>query len=129
MVKEVPSCEMCKYSMRDYMEYKDRSGKIRRKYLVSSGYVRCFRVRELLRNKDSDLPVRVPNYFAYCCPFFRHRYGHTKVLYKIYDEIDLECIEYLYVAEYGINSIPMEVLFACANCGNTYKGRLKICVG
>ena len=128
MVKEVPSCEMCKYSMRDYEEYRDRSGKIRRKYLTSSGYVRCFRVRELLRNKENDLPVRVPNYFAYCCPFFRRRHGYTKVLYKIYDEIDLECIKYLYVAEYGINSIPMEVLFACAKCGNTYRGRLKIYV-
>ena len=128
MVKEVPSCEMCKYSMRDYEEYRDRSGKIRRKYLTSSGYVRCFRVQELLRNKDSDLPVRVPNYFAYCCPFFRRKHGYTKVLYKIYDEVDLECVKYLYVAEYGINSIPMEVLFACANCGSRYRGRLKIYV-
>ena len=128
MVKEVPSCEMCKYIMRDYMEYKDRSGKIRRKYLTRSGYVRCFRVRELLRNKENDLPVRVPNYFAYCCPFFRRRHGHTKILYKTYDEIDLECVKYLYVAEYGINSIPMEVLFACANCGSVYRGRLKIYV-
>ena len=128
MVKEVPSCEMCKYSMRDYMEYKDRSGKIRRKYLTSSGYVRCFRVRELLRNKENDLPVRVPNYFAYCCPFFRRKHGYTKILYKIYDEIDLECVEYLYIAEYGINSIPMEVLFGCVHCGSRYRGRLKIYV-
>ena len=128
MVKEVPSCEMCKYSMRDYEEYRDRSGKIRRKYLTSSGYVRCFKVREILRNKENDLPVRVPNYFAYCCPFFRRRHGYTKILYKIYDEIDLECVKYLYIAKYGIGSIPMEVLFACAKCGNTYRGRLKIYV-
>ena len=126
MVKEIRKCETCRYSTRDYIEYVDKDG--RTKIRVMSGYefVRCNMVKILLRNKNSGEPVRVPNHFAYCCPFYRSRYGFTKVNYIPYEEIDEKCSRHLYVKKYGINSIPMDVILACGKCGREYRARLVI---
>ena len=116
------SCELCRHSEKDYYYIEDEEGRVRTIILTKSDYIRCSKVKAILRNSTSREPARVPKEFANICPFFEHSPSGLKKV------IEIECI----VCKYCNTTLDFKTVLGstyvavCPKCMTKYEFRIKL---